>query len=88
MSTTRDWLPTTREGILAMADDWISVCPTRQTGWNIPAPALTELTTLRGIAAALAAAVIHRRPYRPGRSLRRYAASVASNAYQDPYIGH
>ncbi|MDR0557874.1 MAG: hypothetical protein LBG43_08445, partial [Treponema sp.] len=52
MATTKDWLPATREGILAMADDWISVCTTRQTGWNIPYPALTELTTLRGTAAA------------------------------------
>jgi hypothetical protein len=52
MATTKDWLPTTREDILAMADDWISVCTTRQTDWNIPGPALTELTTLRGTAAA------------------------------------
>jgi hypothetical protein len=33
-----------------MTDDWISVCTTRQTDWNIPYPALTELTTLRGTA--------------------------------------
>ena len=52
MSTTRDWLPAGRDGQLSMADDWISVCTTRQTDWNIPAPALTELTTLRGTAAA------------------------------------
>ena len=24
MAVTKDWLPTTREGILAMAKDWIS----------------------------------------------------------------
>jgi hypothetical protein len=36
MATTKDWLPTTREGILAMADDWIAVCTARQTDWNIP----------------------------------------------------
>jgi hypothetical protein len=34
-----------------MADDWIVVCTARQTGWNIPAMALTELTTFRGNAA-------------------------------------
>ena len=33
-----------------MADDWISVCTTMQTGWNIPNPALTELTALRDTA--------------------------------------
>jgi hypothetical protein len=51
MATNKDWCPKTREGILSMADDWISVCTTRQTDWNIPYPALTELTTLRGTAA-------------------------------------
>jgi hypothetical protein len=57
MATTKDWLPTTRETILEMADDWIAVCTTRQTDWNIPYPALTELTTLRDTArAALEAA--------------------------------
>jgi hypothetical protein len=30
-----------------MADDWITVCTVKQTSWNIPYPALTELTTLR-----------------------------------------
>jgi hypothetical protein len=34
-----------------MAEDWISVCTIRQTDWNIPYPALTELTTLKGTAA-------------------------------------
>jgi hypothetical protein len=52
MATTKDWLPTTREAILEMANDWISVCTTRQTDWNIPYPALTELTTLRDTASA------------------------------------
>jgi hypothetical protein len=33
-----------------MADDWISVCTPKQTAWNIPASALTELTTRRGTA--------------------------------------
>jgi hypothetical protein len=51
MAHYTDWLPTTREGILAMADDWISVCTARQTDWNIPAMALTELTTFKGNAA-------------------------------------
>jgi hypothetical protein len=52
MSTTRDWLSTSREGQLAMADDWISVCTTRKTDWNIPDSALTEFATLKGAAAA------------------------------------
>ena len=51
MSKSNDWLPNSRNGMLALADDWISVCAARQTGWNIPAPALTELTALRGSAA-------------------------------------
>jgi hypothetical protein len=51
MSTTKDWRPAGRDGQLSMADDWISVCAARQTGWNIPASALTELTTLKGTAA-------------------------------------
>jgi hypothetical protein len=35
-----------------MADDWISVCTTRKTDWNIPDSALTEFATLKGVAAA------------------------------------
>jgi hypothetical protein len=35
-----------------MADDWISVCTTRKTDWNIPDSALTEFATLKGAAAA------------------------------------
>jgi hypothetical protein len=35
-----------------MADDWIAVCTTSQTGWNIPGTAVTELTTLRNTARA------------------------------------
>jgi hypothetical protein len=35
-----------------MAAAWIVVCTTKQTEWNIPYPALTELTTLRGTALA------------------------------------
>jgi hypothetical protein len=31
-----------------MANDWISVCTNRKTGWNIQDAALTELTTLGG----------------------------------------
>jgi hypothetical protein len=45
-----DWLPTIREAILAMANDWISVCTVKQTYWNISGMALTELTTLRDAA--------------------------------------
>jgi hypothetical protein len=41
-----------REGILAMAGDWISVCAPPKTAWNIPDAALTELTNLKTAAAA------------------------------------
>jgi hypothetical protein len=33
-----------------MADDWIAVCTVNQTAWNIPGPALTELTAFRDAA--------------------------------------
>jgi hypothetical protein len=52
MAINRDWLPKSRTEQLAMADDWISVCTTRQTGWNIPGTALTELTAFRDAARA------------------------------------
>jgi hypothetical protein len=47
MSKTINWLPTTREAILEMADDWIGVCTPKQTAWGIPGTALTDLTTRR-----------------------------------------
>ncbi|MDR1073856.1 MAG: hypothetical protein LBL45_09320 [Treponema sp.] len=47
MATNKDWLPKSRTEQLAMAGNWISVCAARQTDWNIPSPALTELTALR-----------------------------------------
>jgi hypothetical protein len=47
MATNKDWLPKSRIEQLAMADNWISVCTTKQTDWNIPSAALTELTALR-----------------------------------------
>jgi hypothetical protein len=43
MATTKDWLPTTREGILAMANDWILVCATKKTDWNISNPVIVDL---------------------------------------------
>jgi hypothetical protein len=52
MNKQSDWLPRSRTEQLAMADDWISVCAAKLTGWNIPGPALTELTALRDAAAA------------------------------------
>jgi hypothetical protein len=52
MSNQSDWLPRSRTEQLAMADGWISVCAASQTAWNIPGPALTELTALRDAAAA------------------------------------
>jgi hypothetical protein len=57
MSQTTDWLPTSRDAILAMAANWITVCSSRKTDWGIPQDALTELITRNGTAeAALAAA--------------------------------
>jgi hypothetical protein len=35
-----------------MAGDWTAVCAAAQTGWNIPAPALAELSALKGTAAS------------------------------------
>jgi hypothetical protein len=36
MSSQRtDWLPGTRDGILAMAHDWISVIPGKAALWGI-----------------------------------------------------
>jgi hypothetical protein len=48
MPKSSDWLPNSRDGILAMAMDWITVCTPKQTDWNIPVTALTELANLRG----------------------------------------
>jgi hypothetical protein len=50
MSKSVDWLPRSREAILEMADDWISVCNPKQSVWNIPGQALTDLTTRRNTA--------------------------------------
>jgi hypothetical protein len=50
MAVTKDWLPSARSEILAMAGDWIAVCTAKQTYWNIPGTALTGLTTLRDTA--------------------------------------
>ncbi|MDR1218195.1 MAG: hypothetical protein LBK73_01135 [Treponema sp.] len=47
MATDKDRLPKSRAEQLAMADGWISVCVAKQTDWNIPVPALTELAALR-----------------------------------------
>jgi hypothetical protein len=45
-------LPNTRDGILAMAADWMTICPPKKTDWNIPEAALTQLSTLYGNAEA------------------------------------
>jgi hypothetical protein len=46
MSTSRDWLSNSRAGQLAMAKDWKAVVTPKQTPWNIPAAALTDLDAL------------------------------------------
>jgi hypothetical protein len=56
MAATKDWLPTTREGVLVMADDWIAVYAVKQADWNIPDAALTELAAIKDTAATLVAA--------------------------------
>jgi hypothetical protein len=50
MSQRTDWLPTSRDDILAMAMAWITVCTPKQSDWNILVTALTELANLRGFA--------------------------------------
>jgi hypothetical protein len=52
MATNKDWLPKSREAILEMADNWISVCTAKKTDWGIPDTALTELTARRDAARA------------------------------------
>ncbi|MDR2552581.1 MAG: hypothetical protein LBD31_05390, partial [Treponema sp.] len=49
MSITRDWLPHTREGQLAMARDWITLLGAtggKAAAWGIPTTVLTELGTV------------------------------------------
>ncbi|MHB9293101.1 hypothetical protein Holit_02221 [Hollandina sp. SP2] len=50
MSTTRDWLPASREQQPAMAKDWQSVATANAQAWGIPAAVLTELNGLIQIA--------------------------------------
>jgi hypothetical protein len=46
----RDWLSKSRTKQQAMADDWVAVCTTNQTAWNIPGAGMTELTARRDAA--------------------------------------
>jgi hypothetical protein len=50
-SSRSDWLPTTRTGQLAMAGEWITVCTAKQTAWNIPQSDMTNLASVRDLAA-------------------------------------
>jgi hypothetical protein len=50
MRKQTDWLPTTRTGQLAMANDWIEVCNPQKTTWEIPQIALLGLTNYRDAA--------------------------------------
>jgi TolB-like protein len=52
MSHRTNWLLAARDEVLAMANAWISVCTSQKTDWNVPEPALAELTVLKGTAAA------------------------------------
>jgi hypothetical protein len=71
MAVTKDWLPASREGVLAMAGDWIAVCTVEQADWNIPGAAMTELSTLREAASAALA-----RLRKGGEVLRRANESL------------
>ncbi|MDR2516618.1 MAG: hypothetical protein LBC88_04460 [Spirochaetaceae bacterium] len=46
MAASKDWLPASREGILAMAAGWQSVAGASAGVWNIPAAVLLELGNL------------------------------------------
>jgi hypothetical protein len=46
MANRTDWLPTTRDGQLAMTRDWNSVMAANAAAWGIPAAVLTELDAL------------------------------------------
>jgi hypothetical protein len=52
MSKTTDWLPPSRAAQLAMAQDWITVVSAKTAAWSIPQPAINDLDTLAGHAAA------------------------------------
>jgi hypothetical protein len=43
MAHYTDWLPTTRDGQLAIAKDWVSVAGTNAHLWDIPLTAVQEL---------------------------------------------
>jgi hypothetical protein len=47
----RDWMPTTRDGILAMAKNWVNLIPAKPA-WNIPQPLINELVNATGEADA------------------------------------
>jgi hypothetical protein len=46
MSTTKDWLATSRVGQLSTAKDWVTVLGVNAAAWNVPANVLTELSAL------------------------------------------
>jgi hypothetical protein len=50
MAKTINWLPTARDVILEMVDEWLMVCASKKTAWGIPESALTELTARRDAA--------------------------------------
>ena len=43
MASTKDWLPGTREGQLAMAKEWLAYAAPQAEAWSIPSTALVEL---------------------------------------------
>ncbi|MDR1220153.1 MAG: hypothetical protein LBK73_11190 [Treponema sp.] len=46
MAATKDWLPASRDGVLAMAKDWLSVTGTKSQDWGVPASVLQNFDAL------------------------------------------
>jgi hypothetical protein len=50
MAHYKEWLPTTRDKILAMCIDWIIVLIASASAWNVPQNVISELQTLFALA--------------------------------------
>ncbi|MDR1249142.1 MAG: hypothetical protein LBK63_07560 [Treponema sp.] len=84
MAKSADWLPAGRDGILAMTDDWILVCGVRQTDWNIPCWALTELATRRNTARTALETVKNETAHTPAANAQcKEAFEVVTDFMQD-----
>jgi hypothetical protein len=52
-----DWLPATQDEQLAMAINWGTILPAKETAWNMPAAEVTKLVDRCSAAEAVLAAV-------------------------------